>query len=275
MQKSLRWVFLAISFVTLLLLSTLSIPDQVKKQSSLKEDRCTLILTVYDRYPYMYDRLEFYQHLSLLDKIVIILNYPLVLPQTILTNYSVPVHILPQEVNSLNNRFYPWPEIETRCIINMDDDWNMPLEHIRQAVQVWNQSRTQIVGYKHLSRANVMNKDTHLWEYKTKAAFASIALPSGLVYDYRYLKIYSSTAYSEARHYVDQSMNCDDILFNMIVAHVSEAPPIFLDVDAKSIDFGGLWKRPKHFEERSYCLNYFTRFFDGMPLKPTTVFHEP
>lgn len=39
--------------------------------------------------------------------------------QLVFTNYSIPVDILVMKKNSMNNRFYPWPQIKYSCIINM------------------------------------------------------------------------------------------------------------------------------------------------------------
>lgn len=88
-------------------------------------DKCTLILTVYDRYRTINERLEFYQHFEELKAIVIIWNNLEVEIPEDTQEFKIPVYFLKQTKNSLNNRFFPYPEIKTDCIVNMDDDWNM------------------------------------------------------------------------------------------------------------------------------------------------------
>jgi hypothetical protein len=88
-------------------------------------DKCTMVITVYDRHAHIRERLKHYQHLhSLLSGIVVIWNYVNVTAVSVRPGeYKVPVHVLTMPVNSMNNRFHPWPEINTSCVINMDDDW--------------------------------------------------------------------------------------------------------------------------------------------------------
>lgn len=70
-------------------------------------DKCTMVITVYDRYKTIHDRLKFYQWLDVLDSIVLIWNnLQADIPD--LPSYKIPVYILKQKANSLNNRFYPW-----------------------------------------------------------------------------------------------------------------------------------------------------------------------
>jgi hypothetical protein len=69
-------------------------------------DQCTLVLTVYDRYPTLPNRLAHYQFLPDLSSIVVIWNYVNATPLVVRPGqYKVPVHVLRMEVNSMNNRF--------------------------------------------------------------------------------------------------------------------------------------------------------------------------
>lgn len=183
------------------------------------------------------------------------------------------------KVNSLNNRFYPHKEIKTDCIINMDDDWDMPYEHMSFAIDTWRGHFFQnLVSYSHLGRNHVWGKLNETYQYiytprrpKTNTSeFYSIALPSGLVYHRRYLHMYSFSLPRITREIVDSLQNCDDILFNFMVANHTKQGPVFIKTSAKAYSLGGLWKRGTHMDSRSYCLNKFTEIFGRMPLKYTT-----
>lgn len=67
-------------------------------------------------------------------------------------------------------------------------------------------------------------------------------------------------------------MNCDDILFNFMVANHTQSAPVILDNWARPYNMGGLWSDPAHFQERSDCMNRFVEIFGYMPLKYTSTF---
>jgi hypothetical protein len=103
------------------LLVSAKVRQKFETQLSDSYDKCTLIITVFERHKQITSRLAFYHTLELLSSIVVIWNNPKVPVPVIdhLLDYQVPVHILPQSVNSLNNRFQPNELISTDCVINM------------------------------------------------------------------------------------------------------------------------------------------------------------
>lgn len=57
----------------------------------------------------------------------------------------------------------------------------------------------------------------------------SIVLPSGMVYHRKYLAMYTEApTLQPARRLVDDVMNCDDILFNFMVANATNSAPVFI-----------------------------------------------
>jgi hypothetical protein len=154
----------------------------------------------------------------------------------------------------------------------MDDDWNMKYDHIRFAVRVWQgQFFNHIVGHHHQGRTHGQYKGRYKY-LKDNEKAVSIMLPSGMVYHRKYLFMYTHAIPDAARRLVDENMNCDDILFNFMVANHTQSGPVVLEHWAHSMDMGGLWKDPAHFTERSECLNTFVEMFGNMPLKYTTSF---
>jgi hypothetical protein len=83
-------------------------------------DKCTMILTVYNRVESLIDRLTYYDKFDQLGQILVIWNNLEKDPeQSVYSNLSIPVEVLPMRKNSMNNRFYPWPQIRYSCIVNM------------------------------------------------------------------------------------------------------------------------------------------------------------
>lgn len=64
--------------------------------------------------------MDYYANFSGIGQILILWNnIDVIPPQLVYTNYSIPVEILRMKKNSLNNRFFPWPQIKYSCIMNM------------------------------------------------------------------------------------------------------------------------------------------------------------
>ncbi|KAI8830248.1 exostosin, partial [Chytridium lagenaria] len=134
-----------------------------------------------------------------------------------------------QPFNSMNNRYLPFPELTTDCVVSMDDDWDMPHDHITFAIQLWQaQFFNHIVGFKHLGRQHFRGRDGK-WNYRKADDAVSIMLPSGAVYHRRFHSIYSYVLPASSRRTVDQLTNCDDILFNMMVANTTGNAPVVID----------------------------------------------
>ncbi|KAJ3339261.1 Exostoses (Multiple)-like 3 [Gonapodya sp. JEL0774] len=241
-------------------------------------DKCTLVLTVYDRLATFPMRLAYYHTFSELSSIVVIWNNPAVDPPSLNPSmYNVPIVILRQKRNSLNNRFLPHSEISSDCILNMDDDWDMPHEQMQLAVHVWREAfRDTLVGFRHQARTHIAVNGT--WRYNRENKHgASLVLPSGLVYHRRFQESYSRSP-PEALEMVDVLTNCDDILLNFVVANETSLCPVIIDVgkpgDSKSkpiaaLGGAGLWKKTNgnHITERHQCIQTFAALYGYMPLR--------
>lgn len=167
-------------------------------------DGCTLVITVFDRYQNLEARLRWYHNVVYFKAIVVVWNAvnktpPRLDPRT----YRIPVYILRQDRNSMNNRFKPRREIATKCVVNMDDDWDMPLPLLKFAIRLWYRSFPQLlVGLLKNGRTHGFGADGQ-WRYlKNTTMPQSIVLPSGMVYHSRYLRMYTSTLPQAARNLV-------------------------------------------------------------------------
>ncbi|EGD77938.1 ER-resident type II transmembrane glycosyltransferase [Salpingoeca rosetta] len=251
--------------------------------------RCTMVITVYDRYADVLNRLLFYHDSLNLRDIVVVWNAvnqpPVPVPAH---DFYVPIQVLRQSRNSMNNRFRPLPPSErgphSDCIVNMDDDWNMPHQVLFHGVRLWHHLyRDRLVGVIKLGRLHGRDEfDKSKWVYlKNTSMPQSMVLPSGMVYDAKYMHMYTHEVPAALREHVDNTINCDDLLMNFAVANRTKLPPAFVATKGvRRVDVikqlgldKGLWRRSKHYEDRDNCLNLFANAYGGMPLRYTTVQH--
>ncbi|KAI8619566.1 exostosin [Chytriomyces sp. MP71] len=255
--------------------------------------KCTLMLLTYDR-GNLLSQLEHYQNWAFLDRILVVWNHQTLNPnftvsQDLLPDdahndladgsnpirFKVVVRILQQPRNSLNNRFQPFPEIRTHCVISLDDDYLIPAASQQQLVDAfYNGNTDRIVGYEKMARTHAPVGDK-MWEYRGDADVrgASIALPSGSVFHRKYLEMYTHALPVLARETVDMILNGEDILLNMMIANATGKPPLIVNATMGEDGAGekgnatGLWLRPGHKEARSWALTAFTHLvFGRMPL---------
>lgn len=80
---------------------------------------------------------------------------------------------------------------------------------------------------------------------------------------------------------VDETQNCDDIAMNFALAvylkekgSLNKPSGVFVKpVDLRNLEkeassgYQGMWHRPEHLLQRSYCLNRLTKIYGFMPLR--------
>ncbi|KAJ3230595.1 Exostoses (Multiple)-like 3 [Chytriomyces hyalinus] len=274
--------------------------DSVEKLTNLPSnpaafDKCTMIMNAYDRVDTLINRLRHYETLAKLDRIIVVWNHqtlepPFRVSQPHLNNISyvsntsipeeqfkVPVHIIRQLNSSLNNRFLPFKEIQTDCVIAMDDDLDYRHSHLEYAIRLFQGDFfNHAIGFKHMARMHRKQKDG-TWKYMTDPQDgASIVLPTGMVFHRKYLVMYSYALPQHARDIVDSKVNGEDILFNLMVANATRSGPVFVNLFSRGIALPGLWWKPAHMENRSLCLTRLIKeVFGGVsPLMYTTSFFK-
>ena len=93
-----------------------------------------------------------------------------------------------------------------------------------------------------------------------------------------YLYLYSHWLPQPLRDLVSQVDNCDAILVNFLVSHVTRKPPIgVVRRPLPSAGHGGveLSSETLSFHTRQYCIGRFTKQFGYMPLIRSSVKFEP
>ncbi|KPM07096.1 exostosin-2-like protein [Sarcoptes scabiei] len=208
------------------------------------------------------------------SKILIIWNNQALEPPPIefWSKYTkIPLQVIRMRKNLLNNRFLPFDSIETEAIFSIDDDITM-LNHdeIEFAYQTWREFPDRIVGFP--SRLHYWNNQTQSWiydsEWKNKI---SLILTGAAFYHKYYNHLYTMVLPKEIRNWIDDNFNCEDIAMNFLISNVTSKAPIkvtprkkFKCTDcAKKITEG----LTEHFRIRSYCIDYFAKIYQTMPLK--------
>lgn len=103
------------------------------------------------------------------------------------------------------------------------------------------------------------------WGYTSKwTNYYSIVLTGAAFYHSYYNYLYTNWLSLLLLKTVKQSSNCEDILMNFLVSHVTRKPPIKVTQRKgyKDRDSGrSSWNDPDHFIQRQSCLNTFAAVF--------------
>ncbi|CAM9291604.1 unnamed protein product [Choristocarpus tenellus] len=216
-----------------------------------------------------------------------------------LFNHRRPVLFHTHGNTSLNNRFYPLPDLKTEAVFVVDDDVDVPCPHLCAAYQTWERHRDALVGFYPRSHVHYtgegVHKDSGDWEYLYfwRVLFKrnySMVLTKAAFLHAKYLNLYSGVddvngggngdfdvvrfnvgmAMQEARAYVDSNRNCEDIAMQMVVTAASGLPPVttFAPLHDHGLLSGistgegsGKWWRAPHAVKRSKCLADLNEIF--------------
>jgi hypothetical protein len=87
-------------------------------------EQYTIVMLTYEREAVLIDTLQKLKGVPYLNKVLVIWNHPTKRPDIGLLwpNIGVPIKVILAEKNSLNNRFFPFDDIETEAILSLDDD---------------------------------------------------------------------------------------------------------------------------------------------------------
>lgn len=103
------------------------------------------------------------------------------------------------------------------------------------------------------------------WGYTSKwTNYYSIVLTGAAFYHRYYNYLYTNWLSLLLLKTVQQSSNCEDILMNLLVSHVTRKPPIKVTQRKGYKDretARSPWNDPDHFIQRQSCLNTFAAIF--------------
>jgi len=194
---------------------------------------------------------------------------------------GVPLHIIvPQKKQNIGERFRPLDLIETDAVFSFDEDVLLTTDEIDFTFHVWCHFPERIVGFP--ARTHFWDDTKSQWGYTSKWTNEySMVLTGAAIYHRYYHSLYTSWLSPLLHKTVDQSHNCEDILFNFLISHVTRQPPIKVSQRKQykntnlSIINKSPWNDPDHFLQRQTCLNTFVALFGYMPLIRSAVRFDP
>ncbi|KAJ8357696.1 hypothetical protein SKAU_G00204900 [Synaphobranchus kaupii] len=166
-----------------------------------------------------------------------------------------------QSANRMRNRLQAFSEIDTDAVLMLDDDTLVSAPDLSFAFSVWKLFPEQIVGDPEEAGGD---------RY-------SMVLVGAAFFHRRYLELFQQQP-AQVHALVDETQNCDDIAMNFVVAMQLGAGPRAAGVFVKPVDlrnlerdahsgYLGMWHRPEHLLQRSYCLNRLAHIYGSMPLR--------
>uniref|UniRef100_A0A0K0FHB0 Exostosin-2 (inferred by orthology to a C. elegans protein) n=1 Tax=Strongyloides venezuelensis TaxID=75913 RepID=A0A0K0FHB0_STRVS len=229
-------------------------------------EQFTVVILTYNRDQILYSSLERLHQMPYLNKIIVVWNNVNRQPQNNWPHLHVPIVFINVTKNSLNNRFYPFDQIETEAVFSMDDDIDIKQHEIIFAFRVWREQRHKIIGFP--ARHHARYGDKMFYNSNHTCQFSMILTGASFIHK-SYLIAYTYTMPKEIRDKVDEFMNCEDIAMNFLVSHLTRQPPIKTTSkwtlrcpncpETLSSD-------ESHFNERHECIRFFTHIYGYNPL---------
>lgn len=248
------------------------------------EEQFTLVILTYKREKSLMEILDKYVKLPYLNAIIIIWNDLSSEPSNLFIQKfnlylsAQRIRIIKSEKNSLNNRFLPYSLIKTDAILSLDDDVMLRADEIMLAFRVWRENRDRIVGFP--ARYHTFNFSTNNYEYKSDHTCEYSIILTGAAFYHRFFTYaYSYFIDERVKNKINEMQNCEDIAFNMMVAHMTRKPPIKVTLrwnfycqecqgwSNQTINQEyRLSSKTSHYLDRTKCLQYFISIYGYNPL---------
>lgn len=140
---------------------------------------------------------------------------------------GISVVVVKAELNSMNNRFLVKDLVETDAVFMVDDDFWFSEDMIRCMLSHWKGDMDRIVG-PHARWTSTSGKNAYT---SNIPGSYNLILVGGSMFHARFLALYENNAAVQEK--VDAVFNGDDILFNAIVQHATQKPPLLVSQRAE------------------------------------------
>jgi len=204
----------------------------------------TLIMPTYKRNDFISDpdhpTLNIVKN-DLVDKILLVWNnVGEKIPDNVLENLRKKcgdkLKIIISKKNSLNNKFINYPDIETECILTIDDDYVTTEASMIQMFGKWEEDKNSLVGCVPRLFCGIKSEDgsiknvytgdaAHL---KSKVPY-NFLLPGYLMFHKKYLDLYWEN--SDALDLIDKNISNDDVYFNLMHFKHSKSEKVYVHHD--------------------------------------------
>ncbi|KAK0045554.1 exostosin-2 [Biomphalaria pfeifferi] len=241
----------------------------------------TAVILTYDRVDSLFQVVRQVGKVPSLSKIIVVWNNQEVAPPPMSQwpNTGKPIKVITTKFNRLSNRFFPYDEIETECILALDDDIVMLTpDEMEFGYEVWREHPDRLVGYP--SRLHLWQNSTQSYSYESEWMNAISMVLTGAAFHHKYFSfMYTYSMPGNLKQWVDKHINCEDIAMNFLVTNVTGKAPIKV-VPRKKFKCPECVKEMlsadmSHMVERSECINHFVELYGAMPLKPVEFRCDP
>ncbi len=230
-------------------------------------NKFSVLIGTWDRVPLLRRLILHYQKSKFVHKIYVTWHNPAMRPpdeflRTV--RKKPPVEILFQKYDSLNNRFNPITNLETKAILVADDDIRVNITDVEYAFEVWKNRPHSLVGV--FPRYHQYHKINGTYTYDMRSPNTpreySIILTKFMFMHAEYLYAYTCLLPSKIHRYIDSIVNCEDIAMNLLVTGMTGAKPVAVMTHVD--DFGttsGISIKPGHVDSRSECTTKLIQIF--------------
>ncbi|KAL6578170.1 Glucosamine inositolphosphorylceramide transferase 1 [Orobanche minor] len=185
---------------------------------------------------------------------------------------AVPVRIRVEKRNSLNNRFKVDPLIETRAVLELDDDIMMTCGDIERGFRVWREHPDRIVGFYPRLVSGPRLKYRGEKYARGHNGYNVILTGAAFVDGRSAFGRYWSREAGVGRELVDGYFNCEDVLMNYLYANSSSGSLSVVEyvrpawaVDTSKLSGVAISRNTgAHYGLRSKCLTRFAGMYGSL-----------
>ena len=175
---------------------------------------------------------------------------------------------------SIQNRFHV-RDLRTSSVFNVDDDVRIPCSSLARGHAAWKANRDVLVGFS--PRMHRWNPAKLQHEYICHGFLGDFGFRRGLEFSIiltkaafckaEYLQMYDEAVPAQAKSYVDELKNCEDIAMQILITSVSQKPPVYVQNPmwyywlAKWRGYGvtGISTNSGHLDVRGRCITDLSR----------------
>ncbi|XP_050417869.1 exostosin-2 [Patella vulgata] len=247
-----------------------------------KSQGFTAVILTFDRLESLFQVIKRVAKVPSLAKVVVVWNNQnkAAPPMSSWPYIGKPIKVIQTKKNKLSNRFVPYDEIETECILALDDDIIMLTDdEVEFGYEVWREFPDRLVGFP--SRLHLWDNSTQKWKYESEWTNEISMVLTGAAFYHKYFSyLYTNSMPGNMKLWVDDHMNCEDIAMNFLMANMTGKAPIKVTPRKKfkcpqCVNNEMLSADLTHMVERSECINKFTSIYDTMPLKSIEFRADP
>ncbi|CAL8108260.1 unnamed protein product [Calicophoron daubneyi] len=125
-------------------------------------------------------------------------------------------------------RFLPFPDIQTLAVFAFTMNLNLTTDQVEFGYSTWREFPNRLIGFQ--TAAHYWNVSSHLWEYDDTPNLAnySIIQMNAAFYHRHYHYLYWQLLNLQSLEVVDVFADCEDLLFNSLVGHLTQGPSVKL-----------------------------------------------